>query len=53
MLSHTSAPPSFDPHSAFRTPQSNPPQAERLCRRCGGVYPAHIKFCGRCGLTLQ
>ena len=29
-----------------------PPQAERLCRRCGGVYPAHIKFCGRCGLTL-
>ena len=33
--------------------QSIPPQAERLCRRCNGVYPAHIKFCGRCGLTLQ
>ncbi|MFZ1699625.1 MAG: protein kinase [Pyrinomonadaceae bacterium] len=33
--------------------QSMPPQAERLCRRCGGAYPAHIKFCGRCGLTLQ
>lgn len=29
-----------------------PPQAERLCRRCHTVYPAHIKFCGRCGLTL-
>jgi len=30
----------------------NPPQAERLCQRCKSVYPAHIKFCGRCGLTL-
>ncbi len=48
-------------HSAARQPanftsddhQSAPPQAERLCRRCGGVYPAHIKFCGRCGLTLN
>jgi ribosomal protein S27AE len=39
---------------SFRSPhQSIPPQAERLCRRCGGAYPAHIKFCGRCGLTLQ
>ena len=52
MMSHTSAPPSFNPPSAFRNPQSNPSQAERLCRRCGGTYPAHIKFCGRCGLTL-
>ena len=33
--------------------QTSPPQAERLCRRCGGAYPAHIRFCGRCGLTLQ
>ena len=34
-------------------PQSSlPPQAERLCRRCGSVFPAHIRFCGRCGLTL-
>ncbi|MFM9904252.1 MAG: protein kinase domain-containing protein [Pyrinomonadaceae bacterium] len=31
----------------------NPPQAERLCQRCGGAYPVHIKFCGKCGLTLQ
>jgi serine/threonine protein kinase len=31
---------------------SIPPQAERLCRRCGGAYPAHIKFCGRCGISL-
>ncbi|MBV9215958.1 MAG: protein kinase [Acidobacteria bacterium] len=29
-----------------------PPQAERLCRRCGNAYPAHIKFCGKCGSTL-
>ena len=33
--------------------QSSPPQAERLCRRCGNAYPPHIRFCGRCGLTLQ
>lgn len=31
---------------------SMPPQAERVCRRCGGAYPAHIKFCGRCGISL-
>ena len=29
-----------------------PAQAERLCRRCGNNYPAHIKFCGRCGISL-
>jgi NADH pyrophosphatase NudC (nudix superfamily) len=48
-------------HAAARQPanftsnyhQSSPPQAERLCQRCGGAYPPHIKFCGRCGLTLQ
>ena len=34
------------------TQRSIPPQAERVCRRCGGVYPAHIKFCGRCGGSL-
>ncbi len=32
--------------------QSIPPQPEQICRRCGGKYPNHIKFCGRCGLTL-
>ena len=37
--------------SSLRT--SVPAQAERLCKRCGGAYPVHIKFCGRCGLTLQ
>jgi serine/threonine-protein kinase len=25
---------------------------ERVCPRCGGKYPNHIKFCGRCGQTL-
>jgi serine/threonine-protein kinase len=29
-----------------------PHQAQRVCRRCGGAYPPHIKFCGRCGQTL-
>jgi serine/threonine-protein kinase len=29
-----------------------PQQAQRVCRRCGGAYPPHIKFCGRCGQTL-
>jgi serine/threonine protein kinase len=24
-------------------------QAERICRKCGGSYPPHIRFCGRCG----
>lgn len=32
--------------------QNTPQQAERICRKCGGVYPAHIRFCGRCGTTL-
>ena len=45
--------PSFSPLSTLHSPLSTPVQAERLCRRCGGAYPAHIKFCGRCGLTLQ
>ncbi len=32
--------------------QSVVPQADKRCQRCGGVYGANIKFCGRCGLTL-
>lgn len=32
---------------------SVPQQAERICRRCNGAYPAHIKFCGRCGYGLD
>jgi serine/threonine protein kinase len=28
------------------------PPAWRTCRRCGGTYAAHIKFCGKCGTTL-
>ncbi len=33
-------------------PHSIPQQAERICRKCGGAYPPHIKFCGRCGHTM-
>ena len=29
-----------------------PRQAERVCQRCGGVFPAAIKYCGRCGGQL-
>jgi serine/threonine protein kinase len=46
---HSSVSPSF----SAGVDRSQPPQAERLCKRCGGAYPAHIRFCGRCGLTLQ
>ncbi|MBK8467073.1 MAG: protein kinase [Chloracidobacterium sp.] len=53
MQQHNSSPPSFTPHSASGTPHSMPPQVTRLCTRCGGTYPPQIKFCGRCGLTLQ
>ena len=42
--------PFFTQHSELRSPNST---VERLCSRCNGVYPAHIKFCGKCGLTLQ
>lgn len=30
-----------------------PQQAERICRRCNGSYPPHIKFCGRCGYSMN
>ena len=42
------------PHAGILTnPQrSVPQQAERICGRCNGAYPAHIKFCGRCGQNL-
>lgn len=30
-----------------------PQQAEKICRRCNGSYPPHIKFCGRCGYSLN
>ncbi|MGQ0540813.1 MAG: protein kinase domain-containing protein [Blastocatellia bacterium] len=28
------------------------PQAERVCQQCGGSYPPHIRFCGRCGRSM-
>ncbi|MGB7070330.1 MAG: protein kinase [Pyrinomonadaceae bacterium] len=34
-------------------PRGLPPQAERVCGRCGGAYPPHIKFCGRCGASMS
>jgi serine/threonine protein kinase len=32
--------------------RSMPQQAERICRKCGGSFPPHIKFCGRCGSPM-
>jgi len=49
------ASPSFSRPASFTSSvpgRSVPQQAERVCRRCGGAYPAHIKFCGRCGGPL-
>jgi len=39
----------FQPNSSFN--QAN--QVEKICRRCGGIFPPNIKFCGRCGNNLN
>ncbi|HEX8733860.1 MAG TPA: protein kinase [Pyrinomonadaceae bacterium] len=36
--------------SAF--PSSIPKPVEKICPKCGGVFPPNIKFCGRCGSNL-
>ncbi|MDQ3749792.1 MAG: hypothetical protein M3367_12410 [Acidobacteriota bacterium] len=28
-------------------------QVEKICRRCGARFPPSIKFCGRCGNSLN
>jgi serine/threonine protein kinase len=53
MQPNTRSTPSFSPQSAFGDSGSNPVQVTRICVRCGGTYPPHIKFCGKCGLTLH
>lgn len=30
-----------------------PRQAERVCAKCGGAFPASIRFCGKCGSPLS
>jgi serine/threonine protein kinase len=32
--------------------QNVPRSVEKICPRCGAVYPPNIKFCGRCGNGL-
>lgn len=52
----TTAPLSTNRAVEFVTNRSGfvePQQAERICRRCNGSYPPHIKFCGRCGYSLD
>ena len=46
--SRPSVPTGFVPRPAGQIPQ-----AERICPKCGGVFPAHIRFCGRCGTALS
>ncbi len=40
---------SFQPNSSFN--QAN--QVEKICQRCGARFPPSIKFCGRCGNSLN
>lgn len=32
---------------------SFPRAVERVCQRCNITFPPHIKFCGRCGMSLS
>lgn len=51
---HISSPPSIDQRAnplGLFSPQQ-PSQVSRVCRRCGNTYAPHIRFCGKCGLTL-
>ena len=36
-----------------RVPGQMPQQAERVCPKCSSVFPANIRFCGRCGTGLS
>lgn len=47
-ISRPSTPVGFASRPSAQIPQ----QAERVCKRCGGAYPASIRFCGRCGTGL-
>ena len=47
---HSSQPPSS---GMGQIAASAPRPVERVCRRCNISFPAHIKFCGRCGLSLS
>ncbi|MEJ7624942.1 MAG: protein kinase [Pyrinomonadaceae bacterium] len=45
--------PGSGPNFASLTEGRDAQQVTRVCTRCGGAFPPHIKFCGRCGLTLS
>ncbi len=34
-------------------PTSIPRQVEKVCQKCGGKYAPNIKYCGRCGSSLN
>jgi len=52
MPSGITASPSLPVGFTSNTHQTLPAQAERICRQCGGAYPPHIKFCGKCGRNM-
>lgn len=47
--------PPMNAPSNLRTalPQSLTRSVEKICLKCGSSYPSDIKFCGRCGGTLN
>jgi serine/threonine protein kinase/ribosomal protein L40E len=47
--SHISQPPSGVSYPSAQAPRP----VERVCRNCNISFPPHIKFCGRCGLSLS
>jgi len=44
-----SQPIGFQPNYSVNAPT----QVEKICQRCGGKFPPSIKFCGRCGNSLN
>ncbi len=38
---------------AASVPPNTLRRVEKICQRCGGMFPSDIKFCGRCGNNLN
>ncbi|MGI8668901.1 MAG: protein kinase domain-containing protein [Aridibacter sp.] len=35
-----------------KLPQNPVASVQKICHRCGSVYPATVKYCGRCGIEI-
>lgn len=52
-MTQNTQPQNLQPIGFSSSNQQNPPrQAEKICQKCGGVFPASIRYCGRCGYGL-